>query len=264
MYEEALLDTERIQKYRLYGELLTANAHAVKKGAKEAALLDYYKDPPEPVIVPIDEKLSASANAQKYYKLYQKARTARDMAENQHSEALAELRYLEGQADNVSKCTAEAELNEIKDELTLEGYLRPDGRKAKAQKAAPSRPMHFISSDGFDIYVGKNNRQNDELTLKTAEPADIWLHTKEIPGSHVIIKSKGGEVPSQTLFEAACLAAWYSKARGGSQIPVDYTLRKFVKKPSGAKPGMVIYTNQNTAYITPQEGTVKRIRTLPQ
>jgi predicted ribosome quality control (RQC) complex YloA/Tae2 family protein len=185
------------------------------------------------------------------------------MAEKQHAEVLAELRYLEGQADNVTKCTADAELNEIKEELTHEGYLRPEGMKTKVQKTAPSRPMHYVSSDGFDIFAGKNNRQNDELTLKTAEPADIWLHTKDIPGSHVIIKSKGGAVPSQTLFEAACLAAWYSKARGGSQIPVDHTLRKFVKKPSGAKPGMVIYTNQNTAYITPEEGIIKRLRLLP-
>ncbi len=256
MQDEAISSEGDIEKLRLYGELLTANAYALQQGSSEAAVYNYYMDPPEPLVIPLDSRLSPHDNAQKYYKKYQKAKAARDMAAEQREKTLEELEYLEGQMDNLDKCTGDAELRELADELMNEGYIkRPKGR---VQRLPASKPMCFISSDGIEIYVGKNNRQNDMLTLKLAGPRDIWMHTKEIPGSHVIIKSENP--PKQTLYEGALLAAYYSKGRGGENIPVDYTEKRYVKKPSGAKPGMVIYTTNRTAYVTPDHAEVKAIK----
>ena len=180
------------------------------------------------------------------------------MAAQQREKALEELAYLEGQMDNLDKCTGESELRELTDELTAEGYIKRQRDGKRGQKLPPSKPMCFVSSDGTEIYVGKNNRQNDALTLKFAAPHDIWLHTKDIPGSHVIIRSKN---PSkETLYQGALLAASYSKGRGSENVPVDYTERRFVKKPSGAKPGMVIYTTNKTAYVTPEPSGVKAMQ----
>ena len=205
----------------------------------------------------IRDSYSPSENAQRYFKKYQKAKAGRDFALARQAETLEELQYLEGQLDNLSKCTEDGELMELGEELRQLGYMKSKQSRKKQPKLPPSKPMHFIASDGTDIFVGKNNRQNDALTAK-ASGDDTWLHTKEIPGSHVILKSAS---PSKTvLYEACVLAAWYSKARGSANVPVDYTLRKFVKKPGGAKPGMVIYTTNHTAYVTPEEGVVKSIR----
>lgn len=256
MQDEAISSEGDIEKLRLYGELLTANAYALQQGSSEAAVYNYYMDPPEPVVIPLDSRLSPNDNAQKYYKKYQKAKAARDMAAEQREKTLEELEYLEGQLDNLDKCTGDSELRELSDELMNEGYIkRPKG---KVQRLPASKPMCFISSDGIEIYVGKNNRQNDMLTLKLAGPRDIWMHTKEIPGSHVIIKAE--DPPKQTLYEGALLAAYYSKGRGGENIPVDYTEKRYVKKPSGAKPGMVIYTTNRTAYVTPEPAEIKAIK----
>ena len=256
MQDEAISSEGDIEKLRLYGELLTANAYALQQGSSEAAVYNYYMDPPEPVVIPLDSRLSPNDNAQKYYKKYQKAKAARDMAAEQREKTLEELEYLEGQLDNLDKCTGDSELRELSDELMNEGYIkRPKG---KGQRLPASKPMCFISSDGIEIYVGKNNRQNDMLTLKLAGPRDIWMHTKEIPGSHVIIKAE--DPPKQTLYEGALLAAYYSKGRGGENIPVDYTEKRYVKKPSGAKPGMVIYTTNRTAYVTPDPAEIKAIK----
>ena len=256
MQDEAISSEGDIEKLRLYGELLTANAYALQQGSSEAAVYNYYMDPPEPVVIPLDSRLSPNDNAQKYYKKYQKAKAARDMAAEQREKTLEELEYLEGQLDNLDKCTGDSELRELSDELMNEGYIkRPKG---KVQRLPTSKPMCFISSDGIEIYVGKNNRQNDMLTLKLAGPRDIWMHTKEIPGSHVIIKAE--DPPKQTLYEGALLAAYYSKGRGGENIPVDYTEKRYVKKPSGAKPGMVIYTTNRTAYVTPDPAEIKAIK----
>ena len=256
MQDEAISSEGDIEKLRLYGELLTANAYALQQGSSEVAVYNYYTDPPEPIVIPLDSRLSPNDNAQKYYKKYQKAKAARDMAAEQREKTLEELEYLEGQLDNLDKCTGDSELRELSDELMNEGYIkRPKG---KVQRLPASKPMCFISSDGIEIYVGKNNRQNDMLTLKLAGPRDIWMHTKEIPGSHVIIKAE--DPPKQTLYEGALLAAYYSKGRGGENIPVDYTERRYVKKPSGAKPGMVIYTTNRTAYVTPDPAEIKAIK----
>ncbi len=259
LYADALNSGEQMEKCRLYGELLTANLHSLKSGTDTAAVDNYYADPVERIAIPLDRQLTPGENAQRYYKKYQKLKAARDMAIVQREQTLSELNYLEGQLDNLTKCTAENELSELIEELKDQGYIKRDKGGRKKMKLAASKPMHFVSSTGADIYVGKNNRQNDELTLRFASPNDIWMHTKNIPGSHVIVKG-ANEQDTATMTEAALLAAYYSRARGGENVAVDYTPRKYVKKPAGAKPGMVIYTTNKTAYVTPSEEAVAGLK----
>ena len=250
LYADALNSGEQMEKCRLYGELLTANLHSLKSGTDTAAVDNYYADPVERIAIPLDRQLTPGENAQRYYKKYQKLKAARDMAIVQREQTLSELNYLEGQLDNLTKCTAENELSELIEELKDQGYIKRDKGGKKKMKLAASKPMHFVSSTGADIYVGKNNRQNDELTLHFASPNDIWMHTKNIPGSHVIVKG-ASEQDTATMTEAALLAAYYSRARGSENVAVDYTPRKYVKKPAGAKPGMVIYVQYKTVYVDP-------------
>lgn len=259
LYADALNSGEQTEKCRLYGELLTANLHSLKSGTDTAAVDNYYADPVERIAIPLDRQLTPGENAQRYYKKYQKLKAARDMAIVQREQTLSELNYLEGQLDNLTKCTAENELSELIEELKEQGYIKRDKGGRKKMKLAASKPMHFVSSTGADIYVGKNNRQNDELTLRFASPNDIWMHTKNIPGSHVIVKG-ASEQDTATMTEAALLAAYYSRARGSENVAVDYTPRKYVKKPAGAKPGMVIYTTNKTAYVTPSEEAVAGLK----
>lgn len=259
LYADALNSEEQMEKCRLYGELLTANLHSLKSGTDTAAVDNYYADPVERIAIPLDRQLTPGENAQRYYKKYQKLKAARDMAIVQREQTLSELNYLEGQLDNLTKCTAENELSELIEELKDQGYIKRDKGGKKKMKLAASKPMHFVSSTGVDIYVGKNNRQNDELTLRFASPNDIWMHTKNIPGSHVIVKG-ASEQDTATMTEAALLAAYYSRARGSENVAVDYTPRKYVKKPAGAKPGMVIYTTNKTAYVTPSEEAVAGLK----
>lgn len=259
LYADALNSGEQMEKCRLYGELLTANLHSLKSGTDTAAVDNYYADPVERIAIPLDRQLTPGENAQRYYKKYQKLKAAQDMAIVQREQTLSELNYLEGQLDNLTKCTAENELSELIEELKDQGYIKRDKGGKKKMKLAASKPMHFVSSTGADIYVGKNNRQNDELTLHFASPNDIWMHTKNIPGSHVIVKG-ASEQDTATMTEAALLAAYYSRARGSENVAVDYTPRKYVKKPAGAKPGMVIYTTNKTAYVTPSEEAVAGLK----
>ena len=259
LYADALNSEEQMEKCRLYGELLTANLHSLKSGTDTAAVDNYYADPVERIAIPLDRQLTPGENAQRYYKKYQKLKAARDMAIVQREQTLSELNYLEGQLDNLTKCTAENELSELIEELKDQGYIKRDKGGKKKMKLAASKPMHFVSSTGADIYVGKNNRQNDELTLRFASPNDIWMHTKNIPGSHVIVKG-ASEQDTATMTEAALLAAYYSRAMGSENVAVDYTPRKYVKKPAGAKPGMVIYTTNKTAYVTPSEEAVAGLK----
>lgn len=259
LYADALNSGEQMEKCRLYGELLTANLHSLKSGTDTAAVDNYYADPVERIAIPLDRQLTPGENAQRYYKKYQKLKAARDMAIVQREQTLSELNYLEGQLDNLTKCTAENELSELIEELKDQGYIKRDKGGRKKMKLAASKPMHFVSSTGADIYVGKNNRQNDELTLRFASPNDIWMHTKNILGSHVIVKG-ASEQDTATMTEAALLAAYYSRARGSENVAVDYTPRKYVKKPAGAKPGMVIYTTNKTAYVTPSEEAVAGLK----
>ena len=253
---------QNADKYRLYGELLTANLYQIPKGTEKVELVNYY-DPNEGIIeIPLDKNKTPNQNAQAYFKKYNKAKNALIMIDKQLKETQNEIQYLDSQLDNLSKCTEESEIGEIRQELAQEGYIRLRSERKRSKKLAPSKPYHFLSSDGFHIYVGKNNTQNDRLTLKTAEPEDLWLHTKEIPGSHVIVKTKGKDLPKQTLLEAGILAAYFSKAKNSTKVPVDYCSRKNVRKPSGAKPGMVIYENYQTMYVTPDESIINNLKKI--
>jgi len=237
---------------RLYGDLITANLHRIKKG--DAYLIaENYSDPAlSEIKIPLDITLSPSANAQHYYRRYAKDRNAERVLREQIKKGGDELLYLESVLDSIDKAQSSAELSEIREELCEAGYIKRRGA-VKAQKAAPTAPRSFVSSDGFKIYVGRNNLQNDRLTLKTARKQDIWLHVKNEAGSHVVIETNGSPVPERTLLEAAGLAAFYSKAAMSDNVPVDYTQVKNVKKPAGAKPGMVIYEGHRTLYVTPRE-----------
>ena len=245
---EALESGERAEEYRMKGEMLSASPHLVKKGMKKVLLPNYYDESCASIEVELDEKLSATANAQRYFKLYKKAQVARKLAEEQREKAVTELDYLEGQLENLAKCSNEPELWEIREELVKQGYVKDTASRRQMKALPPSEPMRFTSRDGTAILVGKNNVQNERLTF-SAQGDEWWLHVKDMPGSHVIIKSVS---PSQeTLLEAARLAARYSKGASSSNVPVDYTQRRYVKKPGGSKPGFVIYTHQKTLYVTP-------------
>jgi len=254
-----LSDAEASERYKIYGDIIMSNLYNLEKGMSSARLLNYYSPEVDYVEVPLDPQLTPTANAQKYYKQYNKSKNAVGRIHEQLRENSQEMQYLEAQLDNLDKCTEEIELEEIRNELAEQGYIK--ARKApKSKQSKVSKPMHFVSSNGFDIYVGKNNAQNDYLTLKLASSQDMWLHTKDIPGSHVIIKAEGREIDDTTLEEAANLAAYYSKGRMSSKVPVDYTRKKNVKKPAGAKPGMVIYDNYWTMYVDPDEAKINNMK----
>ena len=256
---ETINQSEAHDTARRNGELILANLHMAKPGQSALIVDDYFSDPPEKRAIPLDPALSAQENSKRYFKLYRKGKLGKAYAEAQISGLADEIAYLEGQLENIEKCETLFELGEIREELIRERYLRPE--KAHAAKPAnkASMPMRFVSSDGISILVGKNNRQNDTLTLQTARSDNLWLHAKNIPGSHVIVDFLG-DPPDATLLEAAMLAAYYSQARGSSNVPVDYALRKFVKKPSGARPGMVIYSTNRTRYVTPDFALVSSLR----
>lgn len=251
--QSTLKQAENKEQYKIYGDLLTANLYKITDKAKSVTVENYYEPGAPAVCIELDPKLSPSRNAQRYYKRYNKAKTAEIEVAKQMEHTLEEIEYLGSTLALLENCTTESDLNAIRRELTEQGYIkrRTQVKKGKQQQAA-SKPMHFISSDGFDIYVGKNNTQNDYLTLRFANSQDLWFHTKKIHGSHTIIKlGTDKNIPERTIREAAALAAYYSKARDSSQVPVDYTIIKNVHKPNGAKPGMVIYDSYNTLYVTP-------------
>lgn len=256
---QTLRSIKNRDELRLKGELLTANIYSIKKGMTTVELPNYYSENQELVAIELDSNKTPSENAQKYYKAYNKAKRTFEALKDQIKSNDEELAYLESVLTSVNNCTDEQDVKEIRRELREEGYVKKvKNQKDKSKKH--SVPLHFISQDGFDIYVGKNNIQNDELTLKFARPKDIWMHTKNIPGSHVIIVANGQTIPDTTLNEGAMLSAFYSKAKNSSKVPVDYTEKKNVKKPNGSKPGFVIYETNKTAYITTSEEEIKKIR----
>ena len=258
LQEEELAGAARMEEYRIMGEVLNANLFALKKGMEEATLPNWYDPEGGSLTIPLDVRLTPSQNAQKYFRKYQKARSARQIAQEQKEKTLQELDYLEGLLLDVDKCTGESELEEIRSELVRTGYMKRNTNRRQQRSLPGSRPYRYVSGDGIDILVGKNAVQNDRLTAE-ALPEAVWLHAKDMPGSHVIIRAEG-EIPPQTLKQAARLAAWYSKGRRSSMVPVDYTRRRYVKKPSGAAPGKVIYTHQKTAYMTVEEAEIRGIR----
>ncbi|MBC8533649.1 Rqc2 family fibronectin-binding protein [Yeguia hominis] len=242
------------EESRVFGELLTANQHRIEKGAQFAEVENYYEEGMPILRIPLNPALSASQNAQKYYKDYRKARTAEEKLTEQIAQAEQELRYIDTVFEELSRAATEEDLNEIRNELRGEGYLRTPKEKKRGgeKKPAKAKPIQYASSDGFPILVGRNNRENDELTLRTARGCDIWFHTKNIPGSHTILVT-GGKTPSDAAIrEAAQIAAQHSRGKDSSQVPVDYTQVRNVSKPSGAKPGMVIYVHYKTLYVTPE------------
>jgi predicted ribosome quality control (RQC) complex YloA/Tae2 family protein len=248
------------EKYKLYGDLILSNLYQITKDQSKVSLLNYFSEDQSYIDISMDTQITPVSNAQRYFKKYNKSKSAMISIEHQLNENKQELEYLETQADNLEKCTEELEINEIRQELAEQGYTKKKKVvKGKSKAVASSKPMQFISSTGVEIYVGKNNVQNDYLTIKFAGPKDIWLHTKEIPGSHVIIRTAGGQLDDATLVEAANLAAFYSKAKNSTKVPVDYTARKNVRKPNGAKPGMVIYDTNKTVYIDPNEEDIKKL-----
>ncbi len=248
-------DTDKMQDYKKQADLLTANIYMLQKGMKEVTVLDYYneEDSSAEITIKLDINKAPSENIQSLYKKYNKLKTRKSELSSQISYAKEELMYLQNVLLSIESSESLNELEEIRSELSNEGYLKLKLSSKKIKTPEASTPMEFLSSDKITILVGKNNKQNDALTTKLSSPDDIWLHTKDIPGSHVIIKSTLDNVPDQTLLEAAQLAAYFSKAKMSSKVAVDYTIRKHVKKPSGAKPGMVIYDNQTTVYVNPDE-----------
>ena len=243
------------EQLRICGDLLHANLYRIERGAAFAEVENFYDENGGTVRIKLNPAVSPAANAQKYYKDYQKAKTAETVLAGQIEKGRAELSYLESVADSVERAESERELSQIREELTQQGYLRRP--KGKVQKQATLPPREFQSSDGFTILVGRNNAQNDRLTLKTAAKTDVWLHTKDIHGSHVIIRAEGKPVSDTAILEAARLAAYHSKARSSTNVPVDYTLVKNVSKPAGAKPGMVIYVKNKTVYVSPQSRNIE-------
>ena len=244
---------------RLYGDLINANMHLITQGADKAEVVNYFDENCALITIPLDPALSPAANARRYYKLYRKAQTAEEMLTDRITAGEAELAYIDTVFDALSRATNLRELEELRTELEEQGYLRRQ-KNAPKKKAAPLKPLTFRSDDDFIILVGRNNLENDRLTLRTAKGSDIWLHTKNIAGSHVIVVCEGRTPPDRTLEQAAILAATHSKAADSAQVPVDYTPARYVKKPAGAKPGMVIYTDNRTAYINPDTALADRLR----
>lgn len=237
---------------RVAGDLISANMYQLEKGAQSADLANFYEEGTPLVHIKLDPALTPSQNAQKYYKEYRKAKTAEEKLTEQISLAEQELEYLETVLDALARAETERDLSEIRAELQEQGYLRKL-RSKKEKPAAVSAPMKFTTSDGFTVLVGRNNRQNDKLTLKTANNNDIWFHTKNIPGSHTVLVTEGKAPTETAMTEAAQLAALHSRAKDSAQVPVDYTQIRNVSKPVGAKPGMVIYVNYKTIYVTPSQ-----------
>ncbi len=247
---ENIKEGEKKENYKIKGDLLTSYIYTLKKGDKKVNLLNFYSPEEEYIEISLDENKTPSENVQMYYKKYNKLKKSEEWAFEQLEKNNEELEYLNSVLTNILNVDSYEEIEDIKRELIGTGYIRFKKEKgAKRQKEG--KPLHFVTSKGYDIYVGKNNLQNDYLSLKFAGKFDLWLHTKNIPGSHVIIKAS--EVDDETLEQAAIIAAFYSKGKNGSKVPVDYTLVKNLKKPNGAKPGMVIYHTNNTIYVDPKD-----------
>ena len=257
--EKELLDCRDRDKWRIYGELITANLYRMERGMSRLTTQNYYDPDCADVDIPLDVRLSPQENAAKYFKKYTKAKTAEKYLTEQLEKGRAELMYLESVQQELALAESEQDFNDIRSELADGGYLRRGGNGKKAAFQRPSKPREFRSSAGLRILVGRNNRQNDRLTAKDAEKWDLWLHTQKIHGGHVILCTGGVEPDEQSLLEAASLAAYFSQAQGSTKVPVDYTPVKFVKKPAGARPGMVVYTTYNTLLADPDAALVKKL-----
>ncbi|MBD7936782.1 NFACT family protein [Cytobacillus sp. Sa5YUA1] len=251
--KQTMQDAKNAEQFQLYGELITAHMYAIQRGMDEIEVSNYYDENGSNVLIPLDTQKTPSQNAQLYFKKYQKAKHAKQVVQEQIDQAYEEVNYFDHLLQQIQTASPK-DIEEIREELVEGGYLRERQRKQK--KPGNTKPIldYFVASDGTEMIVGKNNKQNDYLTNKLAAKDDIWLHTKDIPGSHVVIRDKAPS--NEVIQEAACLAAYFSKARNSSSVPVDFTKVRNVKKPSGAKPGFVIYDQQQTIFVTPDEEKV--------
>ena len=245
---EDVLKAENSEDLRLYGELLTANMHLIKAGMKSVSVTNYYDG--TTVEIPLDERHSPGKNAQDYYKKYGKMKTSIKEKQIQIQENDHDIAYLESVLTYLNNTDSVEEVEALKLELIETGYVRRRKTTVKEKKYKPM-PHRYTTSDGFKVLVGRNNKENDILTLKTASKTDYWFHTKDIPGSHVIVETAGREISETAILEAAGIAAYHSKGRDSENVPVDYVQVKYVKKPAGSKPGMVIFTNNKTVWVNP-------------
>ena len=252
-----LKDTDKMDTLKIYGELLHTYGYTIASGAKSAMVVNYYTN--EPITIPLDSTLSPIENAKKFFDKYGKLKRTKEALTTFTVEVKAQIDHLESIATALDIAEKEEDLNEIKEELIDSGYIKRKGNQKKPR--FKSKPFHYISQDGFDIYVGKNNYQNDELTFKFATGNDWWFHAKGIPGSHVIIKSDGKEIPDSTFEEASRLAAHYSKGKGQEKVEIDYTQKKNVKKPSGGMPGFVVYYTNYSLLIDSDISKIKLVNT---
>ena len=248
-----LLHAENAEIYKIYGDLITANVYALEKGMTEATLPNYHDPDYAPLRVPLKVNETPMQNAQRYYQKYNKSKRALDRLAEQIALTEDNVFYLSGVLDSLNRCTELPELEEIRHEAAVSGLFDKRGRGVKTRRPEASKPMRFRSSEGFEILVGKNNYQNDAIATRLGDDEDCWLHVKNAPGSHVLIKAEGRFITEATLLEAGALAAWFSSVRGSEHVEVDYVEYKFVKKPKKAKPGMVIFTGQNTMNVRPDK-----------
>ena len=246
-----LQKSENREELRIKGDLLQANLYKIERGAVAVEVENFYEENSPIMRIVLDPSISPANNAQKFYKAYQKAKTAQQVLKVQIEKAKEELSYMLSVQDFLLRAESDKELSQIRLELVEQGYIKERrNNKQKAPKALD--PIEYKTSDGFTVLVGRNNKQNDVLTLKTASKSDMWFHTKDIHGSHTIVLLNGREITDVAIKEASEICAYHSKAKDSSQVPVDYTLVKFVSKPSGSKPGKVIYVNNKTVYVTPK------------
>ena len=245
-------------RFKLWGDLISANIYRIQKGDSSAEVENFYEEGCPTVSIELDIRKTPAQNAQRYYSEYKKCVTAEEKLARQIEKGEEELAYLDSVFDALTRAESENDIIQLRLELVQQGYIRSGGSKAKPPKALP--PIEYKSSDGYTILVGRNNCQNDQLTLKFAEKSDIWLHTQTITGSHVIIVTDGETPPDKTIEEAAIIAAVNSKGRNSTLVPVDYCLARYVKKPSGAKPGKVIFTNYKTAFVKPDTELEQSLR----
>ena len=251
-----LKDTEKRDKYRIYGELINTYGYGVEEGAKSMEAFNYYTN--ETIQIPLKDTLSAKENAQKYFDRYNKLKRTFEALNELTRETHQEILYLESIGNALDIARQEEDLTQLKEELAQTGYIRR--RSGQKKVKITSKPFHYISSDGFHMYVGKNNLQNDELTFRFANGGDWWFHSKKYPGSHVIVKTEGKELPDRTFEEAARLAAHFSKASKSDKVEIDYVQKKEVKKPGGAKPGFVVYYTNYSLLIDSDISGIQEVR----
>lgn len=259
LQEKDYAATQDRDRLRICGDLITSNLYRMERGQTKLTCENYYEEGCPALTIQLDPLLTPQQNAAKYYKRYAKAKTAEKCLREQMEIAQRDLHYLESVLEEIAEAETEQDFIEIRNELRDAGFLRKQGKGKKEMKRV-ARPREFQTSGGYRVLVGRNNQQNDKLTLKDADHRDLWLHTQKIHGSHVILCTRGEEPDEQSLTEAAEIAAWYSQARDGGKVPVDYTPVKFVKKPAGGRPGMVIYSTYQTIYVNPNEKRIKALQ----